>query len=60
VPAATAKVLVGTGLPSAFVPIGAASVGAAHKLADLFFLLQWGSPQDGGAAPGAGSEIGDA
>ncbi|MBL7494070.1 aliphatic sulfonate ABC transporter substrate-binding protein [Frankia sp. AgB1.9] len=37
VPAATAKVLVGTGVPSAFVPIDATSVGAAQKLADLFF-----------------------
>ncbi|WP_242424495.1 ABC transporter substrate-binding protein [Frankia sp. EI5c] len=36
VPLATAKVLVGTGIPSEFVPIDAESIGGAQKLADLF------------------------
>ena len=37
VPASTAKVLVGIGVPSEFVPIDATSIGGAQKLADLFF-----------------------
>ncbi|MDT3444754.1 MULTISPECIES: aliphatic sulfonate ABC transporter substrate-binding protein [unclassified Pseudofrankia] len=37
VPVATAKVLVGTGVPSVFVPIDTTSIGDAQKLADLFF-----------------------
>lgn len=37
VPVSTAKVLVGTGVPSVFVPIDQTSVGGAQKLADLFY-----------------------
>ncbi|KPM52430.1 aliphatic sulfonate ABC transporter substrate-binding protein [Frankia sp. R43] len=37
VPVSTAKVLVGTGVPSTFVPIDATSIGGAQKLADLFY-----------------------